>query len=177
MSNSLQHSKQAGFTLIEILVTMTLTALVMMGITSLFITFIVSAGKSRISQGVRENGTVAMQKMIEEIRNAREIGGGSFICDGATANLSLPFVSADQIISSIEEIDDKITIIKTTDNYYLTSDFDVSVDNLQDLNFTCYLTSSGKYVEISFTLRTSDSANPSTTHSQLDFQSGVTLRN
>lgn len=175
MPNSLQHSKQAGFTLIEILVTMTLTALVMMGITSLFITFIVSAGKSRISQGVRENGTVAMQKMIEELRNAKNVGSVTYPCDGNARN-RIDFVNADQLPSYFtEDSSDRIQLDVNGTKYYLTSDLNAA-DNLTGLSFTCYSTDSNKYVDISFTLRTSSDA-LSTSNSSLDFQSGVSLRN
>ena len=175
MPNSLQHSKQAGFTLIEILVTMTLTALVMMGITSLFITFIVSAGKSRISQGVRENGTVAMQKIIEELRSAKSVGSVSYPCDGVARN-RIDFVNADQLPSYFtEDSSDRIQLDVNGTKYYLTSDLNAA-DNLTGLSFTCYSTDSNTYVDISFTLRTSSDA-LSTSNSSLDFQSGVSLRN
>lgn len=176
MPNSLQQSKQTGFTLIEILVTVSLTALIMMGITSLFITFIMQAGKSRISQSVRENGTVAMQKMIEELRNAKNVGSVTYPCDGNARN-RIDFVNANQIISYLSENTtlDRIELNVDGTLYYLTSDLNAN-DNLRLLYFTCYPTDSGKYVDISYTLSTSNDV-LSTSNSLLKFQSGISLRN
>lgn len=175
MSNISQQPKQTGFTLIEILVTVTLTALIMMGITNLFISFVVSASKSRLSQSVRENGTVAMQKMIEELRNAKSVGSITYPCDGI-ARARVDFVNADQIASYFREAADKIELSVGGTLYYLTEDLNTS-DNLRSLLFTCYTTDSSKYVDISFTLRTTNSDTLSTKNSLLKFQSGVSLRN
>jgi len=179
MINHPQKRQLAAFTLIEILVTVSLTALIMMGITSLFISFIVSAGKSRLSQSVRENGSVAMQKIIEELRNAKSINlalqtGG---CDGSTVHSNLSFVNADETPSELRGINNRIALIINhtagTQTYNLTSD----TNYLRDLEFVCYNTESAQYIEISFTLASSEATSPSANHSQLDFKSGVTLRN
>ena len=97
LKKTAQHQSLAAFTLVEILVTVTLTSVIMLGITSLFISFMSSAGKSRISQSVRENGTMAMQRMIEELRNAKAINLSAAQCNGSTAYSSLSFVNADDI--------------------------------------------------------------------------------
>jgi len=170
--NSARQKKLAAFTLIEILVTVTLTSIIMLGITTLFITLITSAGKSRLSQNIRENGTVAMQKMIEELRNAKAIDS-TIICDGNESYESLSFVNDDELISSFAASDNRINLEIDGSNYYLTSDS----NELRGLEFVCYDTDAAKYIEISFSLASSTAATNSPTHSQLDFKSGVALRN
>jgi Tfp pilus assembly protein PilW len=164
----------SAFTLIELLVTASLTVLVMMGMTSLFISFIVSAGKARLSQSIRENGNAAMQKMIEELRNAKNI---TSVCDG-TASPTLSFTNADEIASIFSKTEDKITLVTGSNTYFLSSNPGTGDNQLRDLEFTCYEIDSGaRYIEISFTLASSNATDPSVSHSQLDFSSGVSLRN
>lgn len=173
----LQPSPKAGFTLIEILVTVSLTALIMMGITSLFISFIVSAGKSRISQSVRESGTVAMQKMIEELRNAQAISLTPTQCDGSTELDELSFIKTDatnnEVVGVFSSTENRILFNEDGNPYYLTSENHI----LKDLTFVCYGAETAKYIDISFALASSADAINSPTHSQLDFKSGVSLRN
>jgi prepilin-type N-terminal cleavage/methylation domain-containing protein len=171
-----QHKIQAGFTLIEILVTVTLTAIIMLGITSLFISLMTSAGKSRMSQSLRENGTVAMQRMIEELRNAKAIDSSMLTCDGSTPNSSIIFTNNndEETISSLSADNNRIKLTTGSNNYFLTSD----TNELRGLEFICYNSSEGaKYIEINFTLASSAATANSPTHSQLDFKSGVALRN
>jgi prepilin-type N-terminal cleavage/methylation domain-containing protein len=173
----LQPSAKAGFTLIEILVTVSITALIMMGITSLFISFIVSAGKSRISQSVRESGTVAMQKMIEELRNAQAISLSPSQCNGSTEYSSLSFIKTDannnEVAGNFSSQTERILFTENSAEYYLTSDNHI----LRNLTFVCYGAETAKYIDISFTLASSADTANSPTHSQLDFKSGVSLRN
>lgn len=171
-----QPKSLAAFTLIEILVTVTLTAIIMLGITSLFISLMTSAGKSRISQNLRENGTVAMQRMIEELRNAKAINLTTAECDGNITHSSLSFTNnnIDETISTLSADNNRIKLTTGTSDYYLTSDN----NELRGLTFVCYSSSEGaKYIEISFTLASSAATANSPTHSQLDFKSGVSLRN
>lgn len=175
---SLQSSSLAAFTLIEILVTVSITALIMLGITSLFISFIMSAGKSRISQSVRESGTVAMQKIIEELRNAKSIDLNLSQCNGSATLTTLPFKKTDADNAEVDASFSKSTsnrILFTEDgnSYYLTGDNHV----LQELNFVCHGGEMPKYIEINFTLASSTTTTNSPSQSKLDFKSGVTLRN
>lgn len=174
---SLQSSSLAAFTLIEILVTVSIAALIMLGITSLFISFIMSAGKSRISQSIRESGTVAMQKIIEELRNAKSIDLIPDQCNGVTELVSLPFkkTGADnaELDANFSKSNDRILFTEAGNPYYLTSDNHI----LQELSFICHGGGMPKYIEINFTLASSAATTNSPTQSKLVFKSGVTLRN
>jgi type II secretory pathway pseudopilin PulG len=169
-----KFQKLSAFTLIELLLTASLTVLVMLGMTSLFISFIFSAGKARLSQSIRENGNAAMQKMIEELRNAKNI---TSLCD-SNPNSMMSFINADEIESVLSAQDDKIALTTDGSTYFLSSNPGSGSDQLRDLTFTCYEIDAGaKYIEISFTLASSDASDTSANHSQLDFSSGVSLRN
>ncbi|NLG06220.1 MAG: hypothetical protein GX559_00790 [Candidatus Pacebacteria bacterium] len=177
---SLQSSSLAAFTLIEILVTVSITALIMLGMTSLFISFVMSASKSRMSQSVRESGTVAMQKIIEELRNAKNINIAAAQCNGTIqlATLSFKKTNADNAeisgkFSSSGISNKRILFTEGTNDYFLTGDNHY----LSNLTFVCHGGAMPKYIEIKFTLATSAIAANNPNQSKLDFKSGVTLRN
>ena len=131
LKNTTQRQQLAAFTLIEILVTVSLTSIIMMGITTLFISLITSAGKSRLSQSIRENGIVAMQKMIEELRNTKAVDGASLICNGLTEIAGLPFNNADGIASLFSADNNRITLTVNSSNNYLTC----ATNQLKDCKF------------------------------------------
>jgi type II secretory pathway pseudopilin PulG len=175
--------KISAFTLIELLVTAGLTALIMMSVTSLFISFLMTATKNRLSQSVRETGTSAMNKMTELLRNASSIDS---VCGTQGQEMvELSLIGADGLTTTLREEGDKIASSSAFNgesydvNYFLTqSDGGEENDHLTNLLFTCYDTELGpKYVEIGFTLSTSNSTENSPSNSNLDFHSGVSLRN
>jgi len=175
------HNQQA-FTLLELLLTAGITALLMMAVTSLFITFLLTATKNRLSQNVRETGTSAMQKMTELLRNANSIN--STCTTGGAEMEVLELIGHDGLTTTLSQIDDKIASSSAENGvYYLSNNENgEDVDNvgyLQDLTFTCYDTELGpKYVEINFIISTSTTATAnSPTSSSLDFHSGISLRN
>lgn len=160
--------------------TVSITALIMLGITSLFISFVMSAGKSRMSQSVRESGTVAMQKIIEELRNAKSITLNETQCNGTTQLTTLSFkkTNADNAeisgkFSSSGISNKRILFTEGTNDYFLTGDN----HHLSNLTFVCHGGAMPKYIEINFTLATGATAVNDINQSKLDFKSGVTLRN
>lgn len=184
MSRSATQQTTA-FTLIELLLTAGITALIMLAVTSLFITFLLTASKNRLSQSVRESGTNAMQKMTEMLRGANSVNSN---CASATDEgvilTEISLVGQDGLTTILSELDDKIASTSAENGiYYLTNNEDGEEgDNpgyLQNLLFTCYATELGaKYVEIAFTISTSPlTLANSPTVSHLDFKSGVSLRN
>lgn len=155
--------------------TVSITALIMLGITSLFISFVMSAGKSRMSQSIRESGTVAMQKIIEELRNAKSIS--STPCDGTTQLTTLSFkkTGADnaELVASFSKSSNRMRFTEAGTHYFLTGDN----HHLSNLTFVCHGGAMPKYIEINFTLATSTAVANNPNQSKLDFKSGVTLRN
>lgn len=167
--------KQRAFTLIELLVTSSVTALLMLAVSSLFITFLATAYKSRISQNLRESGNNAMKQMVEMVRSSSEI---TSTCASDAPLAYIDIIGQDGLSTKIIEEEDRIASVSAEHTLYLTEEGD-HPNFVSKLLFTCYPTPEGKkYVEISFTLKAgsneiSDSARSTT----LDFSSGLATRN
>lgn len=167
--------QQRAFTLLELLVTSSITAFLMLAISSLFITFLATAYKSRISQNLRESGNNAMRQIVEMIRNAGEI---SSPCIEGNQLDYITLVGQDGIESTVKENNDRVASESATGVFYLTES--VSNQNyLNNLSFKCYPTPEGKkYIEIGFSLHAGDSTATSSARSTtLDFNSGTATRN
>lgn len=167
--------KQKAFTLLELLVTSSITALLMLVISSLFITFLATAYKSRISQNLRESGNNAMTQMVEMIRSASEV---SSACNQDQPLDYIDIVNQDGLNTIIKEEDNRIASISANSKFYLTES-NLNPDYVSNLIFTCYPTPEGKkYIEISFTLRVGEGeASNSAKSTSLDFSSGLATRN
>jgi prepilin-type N-terminal cleavage/methylation domain-containing protein len=166
---------QKAFTLLELLITSSITALLMLAISSLFISFLATAYKSRISQNLRESGGNAITQIIDMIRSSGEI---TSTCDSATPLDHIIVIGADGVESTIMEEDDRIASVSATNKFYLTEN-SANPNYVSDLIFNCDLTPEGtKYIEVSFTLHDGDNeASRSARSTTLDFSSGVATRN
>lgn len=167
-------SKNQGFTLLELLITTSVTALLMLAISSLFITFLGSAYKTRLSQSLRESGTHAMNQMIEMLRNANEI---SSTCQDNLTEISM--INSDGRSTIFKEDNDRIASISGEQTFYLT-DSPNNNDYVRNLLFSCTPTDSGKkYLSVSFMLQTSNESIESNNakNAFLEFHSGVVTRN
>ncbi len=169
--------RQKAFTLLELLITTSVTALLMLGISSLFVTFLATAYKSRISQSLRESGNQALNQMIDMIRNASEI---TSVCEADNALDYVSMTNIDGLDTTLKIEDNRIASTSTALNskFYLTES-NSREDYISNLLFTCYPTPEGKkYVEIEFTLSIGDAeASNSARSTTLDFSSGVATRN
>ena len=167
--------KQQAFTLLELLVTSSITALLMLSISSLFITFLATAYKSRISQNLRESGSNATRQIIDMVRGANEILSS---CDQEIPLNYIVIVGQDGLETTIIEDEDRIASISANNKFYLTES-SLNPDYLSDLIFRCYPTTEGKkYIEVSFSLHSGDStASNSAKSTTLEFGSGAVTRN
>lgn len=167
--------RQKAFTLLELLVTSSITALLMLAISSLFVSFLATAYKSRISQNLRESGNNAMTQMIEMIRSASEI---SSVCDTEEPLNYINLINQDGLETIIREEDDRIASVSANNKLYLTESH-ASPNYISNLLFTCYPTPEGKkYIEINFTLRVGTGEVENNARSTtLDFSSGMATRN
>ncbi len=167
---------QRAFTLLELLITTGVTALLLLAISSLFITFLATAYKSRISQNLRESGGNATRQIIDMLRNANEITSP---CESETQLDYISIIGSDDLETIIREEDDRIASISANGKYYLTEGSSLSTDYVQNLLFTCYPTEEGKkYIEVNFNLKVgSDEIENNPRTSSLDFGSGVVTRN
>ena len=166
---------QRAFTLLELLITTSVTALLMLAISSLFITFLATAYKSRISQNLRESGNNAMKQIIDMIRSANAV---SSLCDEQNPLDYIILLGQDGSLSTILEEDDRIASVSAENKFYLTQSAP-NTDYLQNLVFNCYPTvENKKYIEVKFTLRVGEGeASNSARSTSLEFGSGVATRN
>jgi len=167
--------RQKAFTLLELLVTSGITALLMLAISSLFITFLATAYKSRISQNLRESGNNAVTQMTDMIRSASEITSP---CVSEELLDYISITNSDGLNTILREEDNRIASISATNKFYLTES-NSNPDYISNLLFTCYPTPEGKkYIEINFTLRVGEGeASNSARVTTLDFSSGMATRN
>jgi len=167
---------QRAFTLIELLITTSVTALLMLAVSSLFITFLATAYKSRISQNLRESGGNATRQIIDMLRSANELTSP---CESESPTNYISLIGSDGLETTIREENDRIASVSANGTFYLTENSDLSEDYVQDLLFTCHPTEEGKkYIEVDFNLRVGSGEienNPRAT--SLDFGSGVVTRN
>jgi len=159
-----------AFTLLELLVATAATALLMLGVSSLFIAFLNTSHKSKISQNLREEGGGAMQQMLVQLRSAKGIG---FDCLTSDPQSQLTFIDeSGQEIRYFED-QDRIASASATSTYYLTSSKTNEADYLQSLSFRCFNSpQEQKYIEISFSLNITK-----VRATNLEFTSGVVTRN
>jgi len=170
--------KQKAFTLLELLITTSVTALLMLAISSLFITFLATAYKSRISQNLRESGNNAITQMVEMIRSAGEV------TSPCLSEEPLDYISisdSDGLDTTIREEDNRIASISaSTNNKFYLTESNTNPNYISNLIFTCYPTPEGKkYIKIDFTLQVGDNkeASNSARSTTLDFSSGLVTRN
>jgi len=174
----------SGFTLIELIVVTALTVLVMMTVTTMFLTFIISSTKASIEQKVNSKGEAALAKIEFILRNSQKLVAGldgTTICnnDAQSPMTNIAVQGLDGYITTLQTYpleNGRIASYSTAvnDYYYLTSD-EVAMSNLR---FMCL---SGEedsyYVGITFDLKIG-SSNISDRDTALEsFQTGITLRN
>lgn len=176
----------AGFTLIELLVVATLTVLIMMTVTTVFMTFLITSYKANIQQRVKNEGERALSQIEFTLRNAQRLSpnlDGSTICNN---DPDVPMTSL-----GVEGLDGYKTILQAypagaeariashstaiNDYYYLTSD-DTTLSNLK---FTCLAGEDANvyYITVSFDLKIGTGTTRDRETAIESFQSGLTLRN
>lgn len=173
-----------GFTLIEMMIVAGLSVMVMMTVTTMFLTFIVSSKKSNIKQKVHNEGEEALNKMEFTLRNAQKLVAG---LDGVTVcnnDNNTPMTNI-----AVQGLDGYITTLQTypltngqiasyssavNDYYYLTSD----ETTLSNLKFICLTGQENSYyVNVSFDLKIGSGTSSDKDTTIEHFQTGVTLRN
>ena len=178
------HPQPAGFTLIELLVVATLTVLIMLTVTSLFMTFLITSQKATIEQRVKSEGEDALSKIEFILRNSRRLvpnldGGTTCNNDPNEPMTSLAVEGLDGYVTTLQSYPVENPQIAShsgaiNDYYYLTSD-ETALSNLE---FTCLTGAEDSYyVSVSFdlTIGTGQSNNRET--AMESFQTGITLRN
>lgn len=175
---------QAGFTLIELVIVASLTVLVMMTVTAMFMTFIITSQKASMKQKIQSEGESALSKIEFILRNSRKLVpslDGVTTCnnDVASPMTSLAVQGLDGYVTTLQTyplVDPKIASYSSAinDYYYLTSD-EVTLSNLR---FTCLNGAEDSfYINVAFDLKMGTGTTNDKETSIQNFQTGITLRN
>lgn len=175
---------QAGFTLIELLVVATLTVLIMLTVTSLFMTFLITSQKASIDQRVKSEGEEALSKIEFILRNSRRLvpnldGGTTCNNDPDGPMASIAVEGLDGFVTTLQSYPAENPQIAShsgaiNDYYYLTSD----ETTLTNLEFTCLTGAEDSYyVAVSFNLTIGTGQGNDRETATETFQTGITLRN
>ncbi|MEA2056158.1 MAG: prepilin-type N-terminal cleavage/methylation domain-containing protein [Patescibacteria group bacterium] len=167
---NIKNKNCVGYTLIEVIVVVSISVIIILGSTALFLTFMIGNGRINLRQEIKANGNNSLNKIQFMLRNAKSIS----VCH--TDLTSLSFQALDGGITTIENSNDRIASISTSVTpdviYYLTSN-EVTLDNL---NFDCYQNQNAQYVDVSFSLAKNNSDNSHDIFEE-SFSSGIMLRN
>ncbi len=166
-SQHTQSSKSAGFTLIEILITTSLTVLLMLTITSMFMTFLVSNSKTNIRKDIKEEGLHAMSQIEFILKNAYYIDETTYTC--STGMTQIEVISLDGGITNFSNQGGKIASNSAT----LTS----SAVTLTNLNFDCSGPAGNRQVKVSFNLQKNAPTLSDDSSLTETFESTINIRN
>lgn len=165
MENNQKNIK--GFTLIELLISTTLIVLIMLSVSSLFMTFLIGGSKTNVKKKLSEEGAFALSQMEFLLKNARHID--ELTCSSGMNSIRL--ISIDNGQTTLRRITTGGIGKVASNSAYLTSD---AVDvPLGGLLFNCSGEAGNRQVEIYLTLdKTSPDGNQTET-----FHSIVNVRN
>lgn len=147
---TLTTSTATGFTLVELLIVITLSVMLLLAASSLFLTLLIGNTKTSSAQLIKSEGTTAMNQIEFLLRNAVEIT----TCSPSTNTFT--FKSLDggtTVLGAAQDPSDGKYKIASNSAKFLTSG---SVDLVGNaMTFTCTQSADGfaKYVTTSFTLR------------------------
>jgi len=173
------HQNYAGFTMIELLVVVSLSVMLMLATSTLFLTFLIGRTKVTAIKQVKDEGQYAMSRMEFLIRNATEILPNSQYPAGCQADMqSLTIRSVDNGITTLyAEVDtDGRTKIASNSGVYLTSG---SLDLIAGPTFDCsqQTDASTQHVVISFSLRRGNPGEDDVRETaESDFKTAVSIR-
>ena len=171
-----QKTLQAGFTLVELLVTTSLTVLLMLTITTLFMTFLVGNSKTNIRKSVKEEGLHALNQMEFNIKNARYVEGS---CTENMTALSVVGIDGGvTVYSTVQDVvenqqNEQLVSKIASNNSRLTSE----AVTLTALDFDCSGDPGNRLVKVSFILeKNAPTLNEDSTISE-PFQATINMRN
>lgn len=100
MKFTFNHARRGGFTLIEVLVAVGLLITIAGLSSTLFITVLKNASKTKVDQVVKQEGDYALLVMSRMIRNAREVvEDTTYVCAGSSSQNEIAVKNADEGIT------------------------------------------------------------------------------
>jgi prepilin-type N-terminal cleavage/methylation domain-containing protein len=178
--------RQTGFTLIEVLVVTSLTVMIMLTASALFMTFLISGAKTANLQLIKQEGDHAMNQMAFLLRNAIALHPNAAVPPQTCASNMTQIVleSLDGGITTLGSANDttdndatKLASSSATQSQFLTSS---AVQIVEGPTFDCtdVADGTGSYVTISFKLRKgTPNLDQARDIVEETFTTGVSLRN
>lgn len=151
--DQLQSSNRSGFSLIELLIVVTLTVMLLLTASVLFMTFLVGGSKVNNTQLVKQEGQYAISQMEFLLRNAVELLPNDSGNECVTDMSQIKFKSIDGGITKLfTQEDGGVNKIASNSGIYLTSG---AVDLATEPDFDCYQPNdeAHPHINITFTLR------------------------
>ncbi len=172
---SLQH--QAGFSLIELMIVVSITVMLMLAASTIFMTFLVGNTRTTSNQLIKQEGQYAINQMEFLLRNSLELLPNNSGIKCETGMTEIRFKSLDNGTTTLmKETDDGVDKIASNSGIYLTSD---AVELIEGPIFDCMQTDDeGKpYINFRFTLRRGNPAiDPAREVVEQEFRAGTSLR-
>jgi len=169
-----------GFTMIELLVVVSLSVILMLATSTLFLTFLLGRTKVTAIKSIKDEGQYALGRIEFLIRNAVEVVGSPAYPTGCELGMeSFTFRSLDgELTTFFSEIDpsDNREKIASNSGIYLTSD---QVDLIEGPIFDCTQPAdeTSQHVEVFFTLRRGTPGVSSDQEiAESEFKTSVTVR-
>ncbi|MGD9129048.1 MAG: prepilin-type N-terminal cleavage/methylation domain-containing protein [Candidatus Woesebacteria bacterium] len=172
------NQSQAGFTLVELLVVTSLTVLLTLAATAIFLTSIITNTKIRMEQKIKAEGNQALSQIKTLIRNSARVNSSQCSAGGQT-NTSLVIENLDQGTTTLTLDGNRVAsqsafLGGANTTYYLTTDH----NNSPSLTFTCTSGANNSfYIDISLTLQQGTGATSGRETVIETFNGGVAVRN
>jgi len=169
-------SHSAGFTLIELIIVITLSVMLLLTASSLFMTLLIGNTKTGASQLIKSEGTIAINQIDFLLRNAVNVP----TCDSIANTLTFQSLDGGNTTLGViqDPSDSKYKIASTSaTSKFLTSGSVEIVGNT--MTFSCTQSGGGlsKYITVGFTLRKgTPGVDAARDIVQQDFSAGVTMR-
>ncbi len=171
------NQQQTGFSLIELMIVVSLTVMLMLAASTIFLTFLVGNTRTNSSQLIKQEGQYALNQIEFLLRNSLELvpNGLGQECQNDMPEIS--FKSLDGGVTTLSrESDDSVDKIASNSSMYLTSD---AVELVEGPIFDCTQAADGSrpYVQFRFTLRKRDlAADPTKEIIEQEFRAGTSIR-
>lgn len=166
----------SGFSLVEMLIVVTLTVMIIVSASSVLLTSLLSGGQVNTTKSIKQNGDYAMAQMTTLLRNAIKLLPND---DGETCTTGMTqirFLSLDDGTTTFSRSEISSTDARIASNSaHLTSDSVFLPDTMQ---FDCSQSADGAItnIDIFFTLTKGNTGNRITEVGSQDFTANVTIR-
>ncbi|MFZ5376728.1 MAG: hypothetical protein ACOZAN_03630 [Patescibacteria group bacterium] len=173
--HQIKTANQAGFTVIELLIVTLLSVMLMMAVSTVFMTFMLNSAKLSIEQSIKAEGSHTVDQIATILRNARTIES----------------CTTDMVSVVVRDVDDQQLQIYTTPS--LNGEHRIAVRNLTtnttknftsadntitpSLRFNCFSDDNSTFVSYSFGLKRGPGIEPDRDTAIINFSGSVEMRN